>query len=297
MRNWLRLMRAAGAAFLLAASAAAQTPTPGPGTFCPENTELVAGVCIAAAAIADPPPGFWRANQVNLPCSIVQPNIKGDDPLDERDAYLRYDASGTFVSPQPDGKRAGQGGSQHTIQVYLDGMLIGLCSGLACGSSSGPREMFPAPWRNPIIPDYGVPLCDYWKAQAANGAVLENCPNPRTPAQYSAKIALTSEWTAGWPLQAPNRQHWCVPPRPTWTPQLPPTPTPTPQPISNQFDDWIYQFAKEGYTAGCGNGNYCPSRPVTRAEIAVFGLMFVHGPTYIPPKCAAATFNDVPCSP
>ena len=34
--------------------------------------------------------------------------------------------------------------------------------------------------------------------------------------------------------------------------------------------DWIEQLAAEGITAGCGNGNYCPENPVTRAQMAVF---------------------------
>jgi len=33
---------------------------------------------------------------------------------------------------------------------------------------------------------------------------------------------------------------------------------------------WIKQLAAEGITSGCGNGNYCPEDPVTRAQMAVF---------------------------
>ena len=33
---------------------------------------------------------------------------------------------------------------------------------------------------------------------------------------------------------------------------------------------WIEALAAEGITAGCGNGNYCPEDPVTRAQMAVF---------------------------
>jgi hypothetical protein len=33
---------------------------------------------------------------------------------------------------------------------------------------------------------------------------------------------------------------------------------------------WIKQLVAEGITAGCGNGNYCPEDPVTRAQMAVF---------------------------
>jgi predicted extracellular nuclease len=33
---------------------------------------------------------------------------------------------------------------------------------------------------------------------------------------------------------------------------------------------WIEAMANEGITGGCGGGNFCPSNPVTRAEMAVF---------------------------
>lgn len=33
---------------------------------------------------------------------------------------------------------------------------------------------------------------------------------------------------------------------------------------------WIEQLANEGITAGCGGGNYCPGKAVTRAQMAVF---------------------------
>jgi|GEM_PF-2434263 len=33
---------------------------------------------------------------------------------------------------------------------------------------------------------------------------------------------------------------------------------------------WIKQLVTEGITAGCGNGNYCPEVPATRAQMAVF---------------------------
>ena len=36
------------------------------------------------------------------------------------------------------------------------------------------------------------------------------------------------------------------------------------------FADWIEQLAAEGVTAGCGGGNYCPSSPNTRGQMAVF---------------------------
>ena len=59
------------------------------------------------------------------------------------------------------------------------------------------------------------------------------------------------------------------------------------------FADWIGQLVTEGVTAGCGGGNYCPSSPVTRAQMAVFLLKTKDGSSYVPPP-AVGVFNDVP---
>jgi len=60
--------------------------------------------------------------------------------------------------------------------------------------------------------------------------------------------------------------------------------------------DWIEQLSREGVTAGCGGGNYCPGEPVTRAQMAVFLLKAGHGPSYAPPACTApGIFGDVAC--
>jgi len=58
--------------------------------------------------------------------------------------------------------------------------------------------------------------------------------------------------------------------------------------------NWIEQLAAESITGGCGNGNYCPNDPVTRAQMAVFLLRAEHGSSYNPPMCHGV-FTDVPC--
>ena len=69
-----------------------------------------------------------------------------------------------------------------------------------------------------------------------------------------------------------------------------------------QFGDappgyWAFTFiealARAGITAGCGNGNYCPSAPVTRAQMAVFLERGMRGSTYVPPPATGVVFNDV----
>jgi hypothetical protein len=58
---------------------------------------------------------------------------------------------------------------------------------------------------------------------------------------------------------------------------------------------WIEQLAVEGTTVGCGGGNYCPTTPVTRDQMAVFLLKAKHGTSFNPPP-ATGVFLDVPTS-
>jgi hypothetical protein len=63
------------------------------------------------------------------------------------------------------------------------------------------------------------------------------------------------------------------------------------------FSYWAWQYIErlyfDGITGGCGNGNYCPATPVTRAQMAVFLLVAEHGAGYTPPA-ATGVFTDVP---
>ena len=65
-------------------------------------------------------------------------------------------------------------------------------------------------------------------------------------------------------------------------------------PCPSTFANWIEALAAEGITGGCGGGNYCPTAPVRRDQMAVFLLKAKHGSGYTPPACTG-TFPDVPC--
>jgi subtilisin-like proprotein convertase family protein len=41
-------------------------------------------------------------------------------------------------------------------------------------------------------------------------------------------------------------------------------------PASSGFCKWIEELARRGVVTGCGGGNYCPTNPVTREQMAVF---------------------------
>jgi S-layer homology domain len=66
-------------------------------------------------------------------------------------------------------------------------------------------------------------------------------------------------------------------------------------PASNPFCRWVEELARRGVVAGCGGGNYCPTNPVTREQMAVFVLRTLD-PALQPPACTAPTYNDVPAS-
>jgi IPT/TIG domain-containing protein/S-layer family protein len=67
-------------------------------------------------------------------------------------------------------------------------------------------------------------------------------------------------------------------------------------PLGSFAAAFIEALAAAGVTAGCGGGNYCPTASVTRAQMSVFLLRTLEGPTYLPPACVTPTFGDVPCS-
>jgi len=62
-------------------------------------------------------------------------------------------------------------------------------------------------------------------------------------------------------------------------------------------DHWAFAFietlARTGITAGCGGSNYCPSAPVTRAQMAVFLERGMNGSSFSPPAATGNEFLDV----
>jgi hypothetical protein len=80
-------------------------------------------------------------------------------------------------------------------------------------------------------------------------------------------------------------------------PAGPGTPTFGDVPVGYIFYDLIEEFYAQGFTGGCGGGNYCPDRSVTRAEMAVFLLRGKYGAGYVPTACSGDSgFADVPDS-
>ena len=52
-------------------------------------------------------------------------------------------------------------------------------------------------------------------------------------------------------------------------------------PTTYRYFQWIEALAASGVTSGCGEGNFCPERPITRGEMAVYlaTALSLHWPT------------------
>ena len=64
-------------------------------------------------------------------------------------------------------------------------------------------------------------------------------------------------------------------------------------PPSHPFHTFVLKTARNGVSAGCGGGNFCPNDSVTRAQMAVFLLTGKLGEGFQPPP-ATGVFTDVP---
>jgi hypothetical protein len=105
----------------------------------------------------------------------------------------------------------------------------------------------------------------------------EYCPSSSTTRQQMAVFVLVAKEGAGYTAPA------CT------------TPMFNDVPASSPFCPWIEELARRGVVGGCGGGNYCPSAPVNRQQMAVFVLL-TKEPGVTPPACGTPRFNDVPAS-
>jgi hypothetical protein len=67
-------------------------------------------------------------------------------------------------------------------------------------------------------------------------------------------------------------------------------------PNTSPFYRFVETLLHKGVTCGCGGTNYCPSRAITRDQMAAFLLLAKEGAGYSPPACGVPMFNDVPAS-
>jgi hypothetical protein len=127
-------------------------------------------------------------------------------------------------------------------------------------SEHGPSYLPPA-CSNPIFTD--VPCSNPFSSwiyqlvaeQVTGGCTATTfCPNNSVQRNSMAVFLLVTEHGAGYAPPA------CTPPG-----QFTDVPCP-----GGGFTNWIYQLVAEGITGGCTATTYCPTNPVTRAQMSVF---------------------------
>ena len=62
------------------------------------------------------------------------------------------------------------------------------------------------------------------------------------------------------------------------------------------FHDAVDLLFARGVTVGCGDGLYCVTAPVSRAQMAVLILKSMLGSGYVPPPASGSVFADVPAN-
>ena len=102
------------------------------------------------------------------------------------------------------------------------------------------------------------------------------CPGNPTTREQMAVFVLVAKEGAG------------------YTPPACTTPVFADVPANSPFCRFIEELARRAVVTGCGGGNYCPTQPVTREQMAVFVLRTLD-PALTPPACVPPNdFLDVP---
>ena len=96
-----------------------------------------------------------------------------------------------------------------------------------------------------------------WIEQLSNEGITGGCGG----GNYCPDAAVTREQMAVFLLKAEHGSSFTPPPCIGIFGDVP---------CNSPFASWIEQLFDEGITGGCGNGNYCPSNPNTRAQMGVF---------------------------
>ncbi len=177
--------------------------------------------------------------------------------------------------------------------IYVTGSFRGTTDfdpgvGVSNLTSSGYYDIFLLKLERDIHPIFtDVPL-NYWAwtyiERLYNAGVTGGCST--SPMLYCPTTTVTRDQMAVFLLRGEHGSSY-VPPAATGSMFAD-------VPSTHWAAAWIEQLANEGITGGCGNGNYCPSTPVTRDQMAVFLLRGEHGGSYVPPEATGAMFADVP---
>ncbi|MBF0371558.1 MAG: S-layer homology domain-containing protein [Magnetococcales bacterium] len=59
---------------------------------------------------------------------------------------------------------------------------------------------------------------------------------------------------------------------------------------------YVEEFADRGITSGCDASNFCPSREITRGEMAIFLVRAIYGTGYAPSAATGTVYGDISSS-
>ncbi len=171
--------------------------------------------------------------------------------------------------------------NDHSIQAVTPARPAGSLNDIVVTNPSGTAGTL----RNGWIADFGdVPGAQqfyFYITKLVSNAITVGCGT----GIYCPLNTVTRQQMAVFLLKSKNGLCYVPPPCSGVFPDVP---------CSSGFAPWIEALAAAGITGGCGGGNYCPTNPVTRQQMAVFLLKSKHGSSYVPPVCSG-DFTDVPC--
>jgi hypothetical protein len=100
------------------------------------------------------------------------------------------------------------------------------------------------------------PYCR-WVEELVRRSVIGGCGGGR----YCPDLAVTRETLAVYVLVVLD---------PSINPPACGTPIFNDLPATSPFCRWVEELARRGVVTGCGQGNYCPTLPVSREQMSVF---------------------------
>ena len=246
--------------------AAGGTPFTVSGTdFADPTTVTVGGIPATGVSVTDDhtlnaampafAPGTSQDIVVTTPDGTTGTIIKGwvADFLDVPDTHQFYAFVTTLVS---NGITAGVGGGnygvdQPTLRQQMAVFLMKAKHGLCYTPPPCTTETFTdvpcssgfAPWIYELVAEGVTSGC-------GDGTTF--CPTDPVKRQQMAVFLLKASSPSGYAPPA------CV------------FPDFNDVPCDNPFAPWINELVARNITGGCGNGNYCPTNPATRGQMAVF---------------------------